>query len=243
MNSDPVMLPQEWTMGRPGDWLEEKENVCYITRAQLLELAVQLSRPIKGHIIEFGVWKGASTRVIRNTLRRTARRDSTQREKRIYACDSFEGLPEAYERIPAGSFKTALPRLRGVHIVKGYFEESLTPQLAQEVGQVSLAHFDADLYSSTMCALNWITPLLHTGSLLLFDEFAGEDPAEYRAFVEWQNNTGVKTAFIGLFARGPTGEGEMTDRRAMFQVIGKNPLLRYRPSLAARAIRKLKSMW
>jgi hypothetical protein len=33
-----------------------------------------------------------------------------------------------------------------------------------------------------MCALTWLTPLLGTGSLLLFDEFLGEQESEKRAF-------------------------------------------------------------
>ena len=71
-----------------------------------------------------------------------------------------------------------MPRLAGVRLVEGFFENSLTPELASEVGRVSLAHFDADLHASTACALGWLTPLLQPGSLLLFDEFLGEDPAE-----------------------------------------------------------------
>jgi hypothetical protein len=67
-------------------------------------------------------------------------------------------------------------------LVQGLIELALVCQAGSqqrptaEVGQVSLAHFDADPYSSTACALEWITPLLHGGSLLLFDEFFGEDP-------------------------------------------------------------------
>ena len=229
-------------MGRPGDWQEGEESVAYVTRAQLLRIAVELSRPIEGNIIEFGVWEGASTRVIRDTLLRT-RLGSRVNGKRIYACDSFEGLAEAYEHIGAGTFKTDTPNLKGVRIVKGYFEDTLTPALAKEVGQVSFAHFDADLYSSTKCALEWVAPLLHTGSLLQFDEFGGEDPAECRAFLEWSKETGIKTAFIGMFARQPSGKGDMTDRRALFQVISTDPLVRYQPSIPARALRKLRSLW
>jgi hypothetical protein len=106
--------------------------------------------------------------------------DRRRRGKRIYACDSFRGLQAAYENLPAGNFATPVPRLALVRIVEGFFEESLTPELARQVGKTSLAHFDPDLHSSTACALAWLTPLLQPGSLLLFDEFLGEDPAEER---------------------------------------------------------------
>ena len=149
--------------------------------------------------------------------------DRRQRGKRIYACDSFRGLPGAYENLPAGNFATQVPRLTGVRIVEGFFEDSLTPALAREVGRVSLAHFDADLHSSTACALDWVTPLLQPGSLLLFDEFLGEDPAEERAFLEWSQRTGVKTAMLAMFGREPAGRTDTADRRALLQVVSRRP--------------------
>ena len=90
----------------------------------------------------------------------------------------------------------------------------LTPELTREVGRVSLAHFDADLHSSTACALTCVTPLLQPGSLLLFDEFLGEDPAEERAFLEWSQRTGVRTAMLATFGREPAGHTDTADRRA-----------------------------
>ncbi|WP_322761613.1 TylF/MycF/NovP-related O-methyltransferase [Frankia sp. Cr2] len=234
---------QEWFAGRPGDWAAWRSKVTFASRAQVLELAVQIARPVPGNIVEFGVWKGASTRVIRDELLRCSRWDRAQRRKRIYACDSFEGLPTGYENIAKGTFATPVPRLHGIRIVKGFFEDSLTPALATEVGQVSLAHFDADLYSATVCALEWITPLLHAGSLLLFDEFVGEDAAEERAFLEWTERTGTETALIALFGRESSGHGGLTDRRALFQVIGDKQIQEPPPLFPKRLRRRLTSRW
>jgi predicted O-methyltransferase YrrM len=236
-------LDQEWLAGRDGDWSELKSKVTFPSRAQVLELAVQLARPVAGHIVEFGVFKGHSTRVIRDELYRSAVWDRTQRGKRIYACDSFEGLPEQYEHLSAGTFATPVPRLKGVRIVKGFFEDSLTPALAAEIGQVSLAHFDADLESATTCALDWIAPLLHGGSLMLFDEFFGEDPAERRAFIEWSERTGIRTALVALFGREPSGKGTMTDRRALFQVIAEDTVRKAPPLLPVRLRRRIAARW
>lgn len=130
--------------------------------------------------------------------------DRRLRGKRIYACDSFRGLQAAYENLPAGNFATPVPRLALVRIVEGFFEESLTPELARQVGMTSLAHFDPDLHCSTACALAWLTPLLQPGSSLLFDEFLGEDPAEERAFLEWAQRTGIRTAMLAMFGLEPT---------------------------------------
>lgn len=229
----------EWLRGRSGDWADWRSHVTFPSRAQVLELAVQLARPVAGHIVEFGVFKGYSTRVIRDELWRSRLWDRSQRGKRIYACDSFEGLPEDYEHLGAGTFATPVPRLTGVRVVKGFFENSLTPELAKEVGQVSLAHLDADLHTSTVCALDWVAPLLHAGSLLLFDEFMGEDPAEERAFVDWLDRSGVTVAMIALFGREPSGKGEMTDRRALFQVVGTSEIQKVPPLFPTRLRRRL----
>lgn len=227
----------EWCWGDNGDWTETAGHVTYPSRSQVIELAVQLARPIPGHIIEFGVWKGDSIRVIRDELWRSAIWDRAQRQKRIYACDSFAGLPDDYEHLPAGTFATPVPTLRGVRIVDGFFESSLTADLAAEIGRVSLAHFDADLYESTRCALDWLTPLVGAGTLLLFDEFAGEDPAEARAFSEWCQATGVRAVLLALFGRGPSGKGARTDRRALFQIVTDEPI-RPAPPLAPTKLRR-----
>ncbi|MEV0583669.1 TylF/MycF/NovP-related O-methyltransferase [Nonomuraea sp. NPDC050310] len=241
--ADDQQLLDEWFRGNPGDWHESRSKVTFPARAQVLELAVQLSRSVPGHIAEFGVWKGYSTRVIRDELWRARLWDLRQRRKRIYAFDSFQGLPEGYEHLPAGTFATPIPRLKGVRVVDGFFEDTLTPALAAEIGTISLAHLDADLESATTCVLDWLTPMLTGGSLLLFDEFLGEDPAEFRAFRDWQERTGTRTALLALFGREPSGKGAMTDRRALFQVIGSRTLKKSPPLLPTRWRRRLASKW
>jgi predicted O-methyltransferase YrrM len=230
-------------LGSQGDWDELRSHVTFPSRDQVLELAVQLARPVPGHIVEFGVYQGRSTRTIRDELWISRLWDRRQRGKRIYACDSFRGLPTAYENLPAGNFATPVPKLAGVRIVEGFFEDSLTPQLAREVGKVSLAHFDADLESSTGRALDWLTPLLQPGSVLVFDEFLGEEPGEERAFLEWSRRTGVRTAMLAMFGREPAGHTDTTDRRAILQVVGERQISKAPPLLPRRARRKLASRW
>ena len=227
-----------WMVDEPGNWTERRGKITYPSRSQVLELAVSLARPIPGHIVEFGTWKGYSTRVIRDELWRAKLWDRAQRRKRIFACDSFEGLAEQYEHLAPGTFATQVPKLAGVRIVKGFFDDSLTPELAREVGAISMLHLDADLYSSTMCALQWATPMLQPGAILLFDEFSGEDPAEERAFADWSEKSGVRTALLATFGREPSGKGDMTDRRVIFQVLGERQIKKSPPLLPVRLRRK-----
>jgi len=106
-----------------------------------------------------------------------------------------------------------------VRIVEGYFADSLTAELAAEVGPVALAVLDADLYSSTLCALSWLTPLLSSGSLLLFDEYDGHGHSEKRAHEEWGRQTGIETELVTEHTRGPSGYARKgTDRRMLFKL-------------------------
>ena len=200
------------------DWPSLKRRLTPISRNLVLEMAVRLAEGVPGNIIEFGVAEGHSTRTIRRTLRSVERWQVWGPKRRIYACDSFKGLPEKFENADVGTFACEPPRIRGVEIVEGYFEHSLTPQLAQRVGTVAFASLDADLYSSTLCALRWLTPLLRTGSLILFDEYLGENQSERNAHDEWTREAGIRTVRVAEFLREPSGWGSKPDLRVLFQI-------------------------
>ena len=205
-------------------WEDLRRRAVFAPRPLVLDFAVRAAHSVEGNIIEFGVASGTSTRVLRASLTRLERGQIIGRRKRIFACDSFQGLSEQFEALPPGALACEPPRIRGVEIVEGYFEDSLTAALARRVGRVSLASLDADLHSSTLCALRWLTPLLHTGSLLLFDEFLGERESEKRAFEEWSHEHGVRTIQIAQFLRDPSGGSSRTpDSRVLVQVVGDEP--------------------
>ncbi len=209
-------------------WEYLQPRATFPSRKSVLELSVALSARVPGHIIEFGVAHGDSTRILRRALGPS--------DKRIFACDSFQGLPEKFENLDVGAFACKPPKIEGVEIVEGLFEESLTPQLASRIGRVALASLDADLYSSTICALRWLTPVLGSGSLLLFDQFLGERESEKRAFEEWRSETGVKTIRIAEFLRQPSGGGTRMDQRMLFQVVGDATLPDEPRSMQARIL-------
>ena len=215
------------------DWAYLKPRLSIVPRRILIDLAVRLAYPIAGDIVEFGVWEGQSTRDILESLRRCERDQPAGTGKRIFACDSFKGLSEKFENMEVGAFACDTPVIPGVEIVEGYFEQTLTPELAQRVGKVSFASLDADLYSSTLCALRWLTPLLSTGSLLLFDEFLGEHESEKRAFDDWSEETGTQTLAVAEFLRNPSGCGSRLDKRVLFQIVAGDQI-QTRPNTLVR---------
>jgi len=132
---------------------------------------------------------------------------------KLVGFDCFEGLPEAWDGLPAGSIKgfgapvelwaddpAARDRViadaaRGisfppppqsnVSIESGLFSESLTRYLSQGWPQdLRLVHFDADLYISTRPMLDALCGPLKHRYLMLFDEFYSVNH-EFRAWNEF----------------------------------------------------------
>lgn len=214
------------------EWPDVRRRVSPLSSDLILEIATRLAYRVRGNIIEFGAANGDSTRVLRRTLHRLQRGQIVGPRKKIFACDSFKGLPEKYENLSVGAFACAPPSIPGVHIIEGYFEDALTPELAHQVGRVALAFLDADLHSSTLCALRWLTPLLDTGSLLLFDQYVGESgTGERRAHEDWLLETGLRTVPVAEFLRETSGQGGnrdhgcTPDRRVLLQVVSAHELV------------------
>jgi hypothetical protein len=150
---------------------------------------------------EFGTGSG-------NTLQRALSVLRHFPESRVFLFDSFEGLPasnDPRDRLQgwnAGSFafseeyiralvvKNGFP-LERVRFVKGYFEKSLTPELAAELRATppSFATVDVDYYSSTKLALEFLAPFLVSGATFYFDDLWSFDghPAygQLRALMEF----------------------------------------------------------
>jgi hypothetical protein len=220
------ILPSVISHSQPGydfsDWAQRLDGrVTFFPREIVLEMAMRLCYLVEGNIVEFGVAKGGSIKPIRQFLTQleSQHRSDNSSSKRIFGFDSFKGLPEKFEKAKVGAFACSPPSIDGVNIVEGLFEQTLTSSMAEEVGKISFAHFDADLYSSTITALHWLTPLVHSGSLLLFDEFLAEKQSELRAFGDWSRETGVETVMIAEFMREPAAWGSITDKRVLFQVL------------------------
>ena len=143
--------------------------------------------------LEFGVGAGDSLRLIAECVP-------------VVGFDAFKGLPEDWRpEYRRGMFaEVGEPRdIPGATIVIGWFEDTLPGYEWPE--EVSLIHFDADLYSSTRTALLAVGHLLQPGVIVVFDEFHGfEDdfkgtmPGEQQAFREFaEDSPGLDWEVIG----------------------------------------------
>ena len=172
--------------------------------------AVKTTRPgspgsLLGDYLEFGVFRGNT---FIHAYRRAHRRMPFMR---FWAFDSFEGLP-ALEGVDQGGeftegqFACDEATFRGnleaagidmarVEIVPGWFDKTLTPELKHQrrLTVASIVYIDADLYQSTVPILNFLTDILTTGSVVMFDDWFTyrADPARgvQRAWYEWRART------------------------------------------------------
>jgi tetratricopeptide (TPR) repeat protein len=134
---------------------------------------------LQGLVLEFGVRHG-------NTIRQIA--DLVGQE--VHGFDSFEGLPEQWHHEPKGSYTTKgriphVPQQVKLHV--GWFEETLPAFLLQHPGNIRLVNIDCDIYSSTKTILDALAPRIVSGSVLIFDEYIGNEHwrlDEFKAFQE-----------------------------------------------------------
>jgi len=153
--------------------------------ARMISLAFGLinNNKVYGDYAEFGVFKGHTFIEAHNAARRLQLKDM-----KLWAYDSFEGLPEIKNEDVGGAFRTGefsyardafIQRLQKysvdlerVEIVEGFFDETLTPGSSnRKPGQISIAWVDCDLYESTVPVLDFLTDKLAEGSVLIFDDW------------------------------------------------------------------------
>lgn len=154
-----------------------------------------------GDYAEFGVYHGASF------IHACKIGESLFPEMRYFAFDSFEGLPKIAEIDAGGEFhegQFACTKekftenivasgvdLQKVIIHEGWYDTSLNQAFchSSKLSTISLAFIDCDLYQSCVPVLNFLTPLLRQGSILLFDDWYNfrSDPQRgvQRATLEW----------------------------------------------------------
>lgn len=138
---------------------------------------------IPGGYFEFGVYEGTSLYAavtIHQKLRSKIPRN-------FYGFDVFDlGIKYFDERdrhpfFLEGSFRSSyhrvcqrFQRFPNVHLIPGYFEETLAGKSPQALGikdECAIAFLDCDLMNSARIALNFIKPLLQAGTVIVLDDY------------------------------------------------------------------------
>jgi tetratricopeptide (TPR) repeat protein len=148
---------------------------------------------------EFGVWRGQAFKYLIKTFNRG------------YGFDTFTGLPEDWQ-IGRGKFEKAgayssdgnIPKIEGGDFIAGKFEDTLPIFFSEPHPLASVINFDADLYSSTICALNYSKSVMDKHTVLIFDQLIGHESweqDEFKALSEFvvKNNCTYEVVAISFF--------------------------------------------
>ncbi len=133
---------------------------------------------------EFGVWRASSFKYLIKVF------------KKGYGFDTFTGLPEDWGRENGsvaqkkGKYTSDgnVSKIKGREFIVGRFEDTLPIFFSETRPIASVINFDADLYSSTICALNFSKQVMDCDTILIFDEFImneGWEQDEFKALNEF----------------------------------------------------------
>ena len=165
-----------------------------------------------GDYLEFGVYVGTSLLCMHRASKAIG-----LGSLRLFGFDSFQGLPEAAATEDEGRFRPGWFRAeydlvrehltrRGIDwnrtvLVPGWFEDTLKPDLARQLGieKAAVIMIDCDIYSSARTALDFCGPLIADRAVVVFDDWPGDTPkakslGERRAFDEFMANNPDLTA-------------------------------------------------
>ena len=178
-----------WAFGLP------KLPTLHFHRWALFDHMTDLSKKDRP-FYEFGVWRAEAFRYLIKTF------------KKGYGFDTFEGIPEDWHNEKAGTYTSDgnVPKIKGGKFIVGKFEDTLPGFFAEKRPTASIINFDADLYSSTICALNFAKPVIDKHTILIFDEFLMNDyweEDEYKALEEFctDNDYTYEVLAISFFTK------------------------------------------
>ena len=151
-----------------------------------------LNRPF----YEFGVWRGSSFKYLIKAF------------KKGYGFDTFTGIPEDWHDETVGTYSSdgAIPKIHGGEFIVGEFQDTLIEFFSVSRPKASVINFDADLYSSTLCALRACQNVIDPSTILIFDEFLineNWEEDEYKALTEFctENNFNYEVLAVSFFTK------------------------------------------
>lgn len=152
---------------------------------------------VYGDYLEFGVYRGRS---FNQAYYFACKRGLSN--MRFYAFDSFQGLPkssntdggkfsESAYKCELDTFKHNIKHIPSnrVTIIPGWFKDTLKQGQGYNINKASVIWIDCDIYESTVPVLDFITPYLQDGTVIIFDDWfcykGSPKEGEQRATSEW----------------------------------------------------------
>jgi O-methyltransferase len=173
---------------------------------------------IPGDLVETGVWRGGGTIFMRAFL--FAHGDET---RRVWACDSFEGLPKpsgkfaadrgdkhwqsdylavSIDQVKVNFAKYGLLDDRTIFL-RGFFSDTMP---TAPISQIGVLRLDGDMYESTITVLDALYSKVSPGGFIIIDDY-GMIPACNQAVEDFRRRANVTEPIeiIGYVNQQPLG--------------------------------------
>ncbi len=187
------------------DWPSAAHTMVGLLRLENVRELTQrvIDENIPGHFIETGVWRGGCCILMRGVLAANGIED-----RKVYAADSFEGLPppdpaqyphdEGWNLDKYAQLAVSLEEVREnfarygflddqVVFLKGLFRDTL-PSL--DVAPFALIRLDGDLYESVWLSLETLYPKLSPGGFVIIDDVNFLPPCK-QAVSDYRSRMGI----------------------------------------------------
>lgn len=168
------------------DWPKYAHTMIGLRRLDNLQFCVEdaLASGVEGDLVETGVWRGGASILMRAVLKAYGVTD-----RRVWAADSFEGLPlPDTEQFPADAgdahhrydfLAISVEQVREnferyglldeqVQFLKGWFRDTLP---TAPIDRIAVLRLDGDMYESTWVALTSLYPKLSVGGYAIVDDY------------------------------------------------------------------------
>jgi hypothetical protein len=160
---------------------KERDMLLSDLEAAQIYHTVRAVAEIRGEMAEVGVYRAASSRIIREA----------ETTKPLHLFDTFQGLPKPSEKdrlFHEGLYRSSLDDVKA-YLSKHndlYFYPGLFPDTAAPIRnkRFSFVHLDVDLYESTLHALEFFWPRLESGGAILSHDYS-TSPGVFAAFTEY----------------------------------------------------------
>jgi O-methyltransferase len=152
----------------------QRRSLILASEAFIVHSLARAAARLPGDLAEVGVYQGGSARLI----------CEVKGDRTLHLFDTFDGLPEstAHDRAihAANQYACSVESVRGylaqypnVHFYPGLFPDSV-PQGNSRLSDArfSFAHFDVDLYESTLACLEYFYPRMNPGGVMLLHDYS-----------------------------------------------------------------------
>ncbi len=138
---------------------------------------------VPGDFVETGVWRGGGTIYMRAFLEAYS-----EPQRRVWVCDSFEGLPKPKDEYEADSgsrlweseyLAVSMDEVKRnfdfygllderVRFIKGFFSDTMP---TAPIDQIAILRLDGDMYESTIVVLEYLYPKVSPVGIVIIDDY------------------------------------------------------------------------